>query len=411
MAFSYLRMTPTHHGSTELSSECNLEGSFPLIAVLHSVEVWLPLTQNWIYTQIRNLPANVTNYVSCESTLNLSEFGIKNIQDFAGQNFISSVYYRICRRLGHPKQFEKSLIKKNRIRLVHSHFGHVAWSNIELSSPPASCRHVATFYGFDFNFLPKEPIWKQRYLELFNSIDCILCEGPHMAMCLSKLGCPENKIAVHHLGVEVEQLRFAPRHWKSGTPLKVLIAASFVEKKGIPAALEALAKLQGQIELEITIIGDATPGPKSQHEKARILRTLNESNLINRTKLLGYVTSKQLYEEAYKSDLFLSPSITARSGDTEGGAPVTLIQMLAIGLPVISTTHCDIPNVILDGITGRLAPEGDGNALIQCLKDFISNRDDWQSYVHAARERVEKEFNARIQAKRLASIYEAVLNK
>ena len=54
-----------------------------------------------------------------------------------------------------------------------------------------------------------------------------------MARRLIDLGYPEDKVKVHHLGVDVEHIEFRPRQWDIGEPLKVLIAASFWEKKGI----------------------------------------------------------------------------------------------------------------------------------------------------------------------------------
>jgi len=76
--------------------------------------------------------------------------------------------------------------------------------------------------------------------------------------------------------------------------------------------------------------------------------------------MLGFQPHAILFEEAYKNHIFLSPSVTALDGDTEGGAPVTIIEMAATGMPIISTKHCDIPEVIKDGVTGFLANERDG---------------------------------------------------
>jgi len=47
-----------------------------------------------------------------------------------------------------------------------------------------------------------------------------------------------------------------------------------------------------------------------------------------------------------------------RDGDCEGGAPVSLIEASASGIPVVSTVPCDIPQEVKDGLTGRLLPEG-----------------------------------------------------
>jgi len=105
----------------------------------------------------------------------------------------------------------------------------------------SGAKHLVTFYGMDVNMTPKQdPRWLWCYKSLFKSADMFLCEGSHMAQCLINMGCSRNKVNVQHLGVEVEKILFKPRTWRRGEPLRVLIAASFREKKGIPYALEAL---------------------------------------------------------------------------------------------------------------------------------------------------------------------------
>ena len=71
-----------------------------------------------------------------------------------------------------------------------------------------------------------------------------------MANLLAMLGCPEDKIRVVYLGIELDKTPFTPRIWAPGEPLRILIAASFREKKGIPYALQALAQLQEKTPLE-----------------------------------------------------------------------------------------------------------------------------------------------------------------
>jgi len=90
-------------------------------------------------------------------------------------------------------------------------------------------------------------------------------------------------------------------------------------------------------------------------------------------RMLGYQSYKMLFEEVYMHHIFLSPSVTAKDGDAEGGAPVTIIEMAASEIPIISTKHCDIPGVILDGKTGLLAEKRDVDGLYERLLWLVSN--------------------------------------
>ena len=85
--------------------------------------------------------------------------------------------------------------------------------------------------------------WHNRYAELFASVDRVFCEGPYMASSNVRLGCPEHKVQVHHLGVAVDQIAYQPRSRSAGEPLRILIAGTFREKKGIPDALRAVGEL------------------------------------------------------------------------------------------------------------------------------------------------------------------------
>src|SRR4051812_21366847 len=137
-------------------------------------------------------------------------------------------------------RFYASVGRKIDARVLHSHFGSGGWADLA-HARRMGARHVVTFYGFDVNYLPvSQPVWYARYRELFAAVDLVLCEGPHFARSIEALGCPAAKIKVQHLGVPIEDIRFVPRQWQPGTPLRILIAGSFTEKKGIPYALEAL---------------------------------------------------------------------------------------------------------------------------------------------------------------------------
>lgn len=185
----------------------------------------------------------------------------------------------------------------------------------------------------------------------------------------------------------------------------MLICASFREKKGIPLALEALGRLQHELELEVTIIGDATLAARTRTEKRRILETIDRQGLRKKIRMLGYQPYSVFFEEAYKHHVFLSPSVTAKDGDTEGGLPVSIIEMVASGMPVISTTHCDIPELIKHKVTGLLAEEGNIDDLIRQIRWLIENPSLWNDLTQSGRTCVVKEFDAHTQGKRLADSY------
>jgi colanic acid/amylovoran biosynthesis glycosyltransferase len=103
------------------------------------------------------------------------------------------------------------------------------------------------------------------------------------------------------------------------------------------------------------------------------------------------------------------PSVTASDGDTEGGAPVVLSEMLATGMPVISTTHCDIPGVVDYGIENWLVAERDVQALVDRVQWLVDHASSWDEFLFAGRCHIEQEFNASIQGHNLGLIYRGIV--
>lgn len=377
------------------------------IVVFHSLSYWLQQTETWQYNQVRFLPPSIESHIVCASTENLDQFNLPNIHSLEDSSRFRFYWDKGLQKLGLRKHLGL-LVKKARIHngdVLHSHFGNRGWRNL-CAAKRAKLKHVVTFYGLDVNYLPKkDPRWYRRYKELFKHIDYVLCEGSHMGRCILELGCPHDKLKIHHLGVAVGEVSFKPRAWNQGEPLRILIAASFREKKGIPYALEALGRVKNEIPLTVTIIGDAGPAVRSQIEKQRILSTIEKQGLESNVRMIGYQSQAVMFNEAYKHHVFLSPSVTAKDGDTEGGVPVSIIEMLASGMPIVSTKHCDIPEVVHHGATGLLAEERDVNGIVTQLTWLINNPDKWQVMLEAGRKHVEAEYNAGVQGMKLALIY------
>ncbi len=386
------------------------KSSVDKLTVIHSVRCWLPQTETWLYNQVLSLPEEVQNHIVCENTENLDQFTLPNIHALRDHSRIRYAWGSTLRRLWVRRHigFLLRTARKVRARLLHSHFGNIGWANLPVARK-AGLRHVVTFYGRDVSCLPViNWRYRSRYRKLFAQVDRVLCEGPHMAGRIVELGCPESKVRVHRLGIRVDHIAFKPRHWRPGTPLRILIMSSFTEKKGIPYALEALALLQRELPLEITLIGDA--GGVLMKEKKIILETVARTGLSSRIRMLGFLPHEATFEEAYRHHIFLSPSVTAADGDTEGGAPVSIIEMAATGMIVVSTAHCDIPQVIEDGVSGLLASERDPEGLARHLRWLAAHPDAWEGMTAHARAHIEAKFDARTQGQRLWELYQELLS-
>jgi colanic acid/amylovoran biosynthesis glycosyltransferase len=79
--------------------------------------------------------------------------------------------------------------------------------------------------------------------------------------------------------------------------------------------------------------------------------------------------------------------------------------MLATGMPVVSTRHCDIPSIVSHGETGLLAKEGDADELAGHLIHLADHPENWMRLGAAGRSYVEREHDSRKQAAKLAELY------
>ena len=384
-----------------------MTASRPRLPVLHNNGTWLPITENWLYTQARFLPDPVEVHIVCYQVQHAEQFRLPRTYAYDEQPLWKRAIRRVAHQIGMPEVGDllHETIRKREIQVLHSHFAPTGCHNLA-AVQRTSIKHIVTFYGYDVNRLPsQDPRWVERYHELFQQVDRVLCEGQHMAMQIARLGCPQEKIHTHHLGIDLDQIPFRPRKWHGQEPFRVLIAASFREKKGIPDALDALGNLARDIDIQISVIGDAPDSEEGRLEKRRIHNTVAKHNLESRVQFLGYQPRAVMLEEAYSHHVFLSPSVTAQNGDTEGGAPIAISEMLATGMPVIATTHCDIPEAVGLRQQQLLVEEHDVAGLTDKLYWLLSNPQEWEAITTASRQHLENEYSARTQGQRLAKHY------
>ena len=366
---------------------------------------FLPITETWIYSQIENL-SRYRPVVYAMETMNLDIFPTDKIRRLA-----SGVRFPLFSRL----RFHASLLialAKDRPDLVHAHFGPSGYAFL-LARRLLRIPLITSFYGYDINQLPQEhPEWKERYKALFRVGDLFLVEGAHMKHTLTASGCPEDRVLIQRLGIDLKKIRFAPRTQGADEPVKVLMAASFREKKGLVYGVEALGRIikkRPGLRLQMTILGDSSGNPREEIQKRKIIDSITRLGITDNIVMRGYVPYPAFLEELYRHHIFLAPSVHAADGDSEGGLPVSVLEASASGMPVVSTTHCDIPESIIDGETGYLAPESDVEALAAKLEVPVLNPASWERMGRSGRAHMETNYDVRIQAQRLEEIYDTLL--
>ena len=374
---------------------------------------YLPLTETFIYNQVMGL-RRYRPVVFCHSTENEENFPGGDIRSLrlGGEYGLRSVAGEILfRALGfHPSFFFH--MREIKPELVHAHFGQSGYSFLGLKRR-FGLPMVTSFYGYDISrLLVRKPEWRKRYRELFRTGDAFLVEGEKMKNTLIELGCPEEKAHIQHLGIDLEAIDFRPRRMGEDGETRILISAGFREKKGIPYAVEAFGRLRGRrpgLKLRLTILGDSDGSRDQEAEKKKILAGIEEYGVGESVDMLGFRPYSVHLNELGKHHIFLSPSVVSAEGDTEGGVPMAIIEATASGMPVVSTRHCDIPEAIIDGENGLLAPERDAEALCEKLEFLVDNPERWEEMGRWGREHTEKNYDLAKQSERLEAIYDGLV--
>jgi colanic acid/amylovoran biosynthesis glycosyltransferase len=260
---------------------------------------------------------------------------------------------------------------------------------------------ITTFHGYDMSAFVKKQ-GRDVYRGLFSTGDLFMPISDHWKNKLIEMGCQAQKVIVHRMGINLGSFRFSER--KPGGTIKILSVGRLTEKKGHEYAIKAIKKLSKDINnIEYIIAGD---GPL----KKKLQKMVSGLDIKDKTKFLGPVSQKsvrQLYEQAH---IFLHPSVTADNGDQEG-IPVVLMEAMATGLPVISTLHSGIPELVEDGVSGFLVLEKDEEALVGKMKFVIEHPEKWAEIGSWARKTVEERYNIVKLNKELTHMYGNLLGE
>lgn len=264
------------------------------------------------------------------------------------------------------------LLLQSGARLLHIHFLVDARFFLPVIRR-ASIPTVVSGYGYDVSSFPRKlrgvGLWYLRPLFEEKNIT-FLAMSNDMRNDMLKLGCPESKIIVHYYGTEVERFLFPARQFQEKKLLHLLVVCRLVPKKGIAQLLKAVAYAEENkltsVQFRVTVIGE---GPL-RDELASLAISLN---IADRVLFRGHVSHEDnALVDAYKeADVFVLPSMTVNN--EKEGIPGTLIEAMASGLPVISTRHAGIPEVVTHEKNGLLVEEGDVQALAISLARLASD--------------------------------------
>lgn len=361
---------------------------------------WLPFSQTFIYEQLQS-ERRFESTVFChrlagDGRVRFPHPRVRTIPFYEWPTYlsmrVSPTYTRLLREL------EPSLL--------HAHFGfhgvHAA-GFAEREKLPL----VVSIHGKDAAALTWEARKRIDFVPyrnwlapaMFRTARRFLAASEDLADILIAAGVEPSRIHVHRLGIPLARFRV---HDRPDGPLRVLMVGRFVEKKGLEYGIRAMARLRAELpDARMRIIG-------SGFLQKRLRRIVAELDLERCVEFLGVVSPDRVAQEMREANVMLAPSVVSPWGDRDSGL-IVCKEAAATGLPVVSTWHGGIPEIIEHERTGLLVPERQVSPIVNALRELAGSRKLRDELGMAARAKMEREFDGRTQSDELEAHFEDVI--
>ena len=252
------------------------------------------------------------------------------------------------------EDLRRRLVEDDR-QVMHSPFAYP--STTLLVWPAAQATGIPfTFMAGGVDVAHYTNMKRNRIDEVASSREClgVVTLGTFHRDLLLECGVPSNRIVMERQAVALPG--FASSTGGARRPLLITIGR-FVEKKGLEYLIRAAPSMP---DVDVRIYGY---GPLEAE-----LRALAESVDAGNVAFAGALEGPAALEHAYhEADLFVLPCVRAENGDLDG-LPTVIVEAMAAGTPVVTTDASNIPDVVIDGVTGFLAAQRDVESLVAAVR-------------------------------------------
>ena len=287
--------------------------------------------------------------------------------------------------------------------IIHCQFATQSYRGLafrQVNAPKAKL--IATFRGQDISSFVQEK-GPDVYRQVFRHGDFFLTNCDFFLNKAISLGCPPDKIKVIRSGLDGDRFPYQPRTILEDGRVQIATTGRLVEKKGIEYVIRAVAQLVPTYpRLHYKVIGEGELRP-------HFTRLIEELEIGENVELMGWGNETEIVEVLKNTHIFVAPSVTASDGNQD--APINVLkEAMAIGLPIVSTYHGGIPELVENGKSGFLVPERDAAALAEKIAYLIEHPEIWETMGISGREFVLKHYNLEQLNDDLVDVYHALLN-
>lgn len=292
--------------------------------------------------------------------------------------------------IGHVRK----LAQEFRPDIVHAHYasscGFVA---VRVGVRPL----VLSVWGDDIMEFPhRSPLHRWIARHAITGSDYVSATSHMLATETEALVGGAVKPRVIPFGVDLNRFTYSERPMRPSVHIGTV--RWLTKKYGLEYLIRAFAKLTPTRDnLQLTIIGWGPLRPELESLAASL-------GVSDRVSFTGRLPNDEVARYFERFDLFVMPSVSR--GETFG---VAAVEAMASGLPVVASDIGGLPEVVADGVTGRLAPPGNVEKLAAALEYYVDSEEARRLDGRRGRERVEKLFDWQQNVQLMADFYDEIL--
>ncbi|MFC3396811.1 glycosyltransferase [Brenneria rubrifaciens] len=301
---------------------------------------------------------------------------------------------------GSPHSFAQAIklaldVQARGIQHLHAHFGTLATTVARLAAIFSGVTYSFTAHAKDIYYCYGEPT--ELDIKLRDAACVVTVSDYNLAYLRKKYGaCAERLVRLYN-GVDLQQFPYSPpaQHSK-----EILAVGRLVRKKGFDVLIEAVSLLkQRGLDFHCTLIGNGDLF-------APLQRQIDTLKLHDRMTLAGSKPQQEVIAEMRQAAMLVAPCVISDDGDRDG-LPTVLLEAMALGTPVVSTTVAGIPEVVINQKTGLCIPPQNPHALADAIACLLNDADQRFSLSHHARALISAEYDINRNASRLRDMFSA----
>ena len=280
-----------------------------------------------------------------------------------------------------------SALRRQRITHVHNHLGDTSGTVTLLVSALTRVGYSITIHGPHIFFDPTH--WALREKVRHSRFIACISHYCQSQLMLFSDQADWSRLETIRCGVDVERFRYSEVRPKAN---KLLYTGRLAVEKGLPVLFESLRTLADKgYEFELTLIGDGPDRPALE----RLGRSMGISD---RLIFAGYAGQDRVLACLRQSDIFVLPSFAE-------GVPVSLMEAMACGVPVLATYVGGVAELVQSEQTGLLVPPADSVALSDAIARYLDDFELRQKVSRLGRQMVVSSFNLQTEVDKLAQLF------